>query len=155
MNQKDRETQITRIRRYEELMHEAEEMLKEFSEEKADALKEKLTVLENYYTSPEWKQDFSDDEAGLLPIDIKRGVLSEDGIYNLIEKYREKTAEMSSGKVNSRKKTEATLEEKKRALFLHQKETLDTFLAHGTITRAQYDKSFGDLVKKMGMEGIN
>lgn len=44
-----------------------------------------------------------------------------------------------------------TDQEKKRCLFLQQKETLDTFLQNGAITRAQYDKSFGDLVVKMGM----
>ena len=45
-------------------------------------------------------------------------------------------------------------DDKKRELFLHQKETLDTFLETGAITQAQYDKSYGDLVKKMGMEEV-
>ena len=44
-------------------------------------------------------------------------------------------------------------EEKKRQLFLNQKETLDWFLARGAITQAQYDKSYGDLKLKMGFEG--
>ncbi|MCR5647970.1 MAG: hypothetical protein K6F67_00365 [Oscillospiraceae bacterium] len=43
-------------------------------------------------------------------------------------------------------------EEKRRRLYLRQKETLDTFLAHGAISRAQYEKSLGDLTVKMGME---
>ena len=43
---------------------------------------------------------------------------------------------------------------KKRELFLRQKDTLDTFLANGAISQAQYDKSYGDLVKKMGMEEV-
>ena len=30
-------------------------------------------------------QDYADDEAGRLPIGLKRGVLSEDGIWNLLE----------------------------------------------------------------------
>ena len=45
-------------------------------------------------------------------------------------------------------------DEKKRELFLRQKDTLDTFLANGAISQAQYDKSYGDLVKKMGMEEV-
>ena len=45
-------------------------------------------------------------------------------------------------------------DDKKRDLFLHQKETLDTFLETGAITQAQYDKSYGDLVKLMGMEEV-
>ena len=43
---------------------------------------------------------------------------------------------------------------KKKDLFLKQKETLDTFLKTGAITQMQYDKSYGDLVKKMGMENV-
>ena len=41
--------------------------------------------------------------------------------------------------------------EKKEALFLKQKELLDTFLAHHAITQAQYDKSLGDLKEKMNI----
>lgn len=44
--------------------------------------------------------------------------------------------------------------EKKKQLFLSQKGTLDTFLANGAINRAQYDKSYGDLVRLMGMEEV-
>ena len=36
-------------------------------------------------------------------------------------------------------------------LYLEQKRTLDTFLAKGAITKAQYEKSLGDLTIKMGM----
>ena len=45
---------------------------------------EALRELEAYYGSDEWKQDFADDEADLLPKNLKRGVLSEDGIWNLL-----------------------------------------------------------------------
>ena len=45
-----------------------------------------------------------------------------------------------------------TAEEKKRDLYLRQKQLLDTFLEHGAISRSQYDKSLGDLTVKMGME---
>lgn len=40
-------------------------------------------------------------------------------------------------------------EEKKRDLYLRQKELLDTFLERGAISRAQYDKSLGNLTVKM------
>jgi hypothetical protein len=49
--------------------------------------RELLEELSDYYGSPAWKRDFAADEAGLLPKDLKRGVLSEDGIYLLLEKY--------------------------------------------------------------------
>ena len=41
--------------------------------------------------------------------------------------------------------------EKLKKLYLDQKKTLDIFLANGAITKAQYDKSLGDLTMKMGM----
>ena len=44
-----------------------------------------------------------------------------------------------------------TPEEKKKQLYLNQKQTLETFLAHGAISQAQFDKSLGDLTVKMGM----
>ena len=43
-------------------------------------------------------------------------------------------------------------EEKKRDLYLRQKELLDTFLEHGAISQAQYEKSLGDLTVKMGID---
>ena len=46
-------------------------------------------------------------------------------------------------------------ENKKEKLFLEQKRTLDIFLANGAITQAQYNKSYGDLVKLMGLEDIS
>ena len=54
--------------------------------------------------------------------------------------------------VNTVEKESMTAKEKKRGLYLRQKELLDTFLEHGAISRAQYDKSLGDLTVKMGME---
>ena len=43
-------------------------------------------------------------------------------------------------------------EEKRKQLFRNQKQLLDTFLRNGAISQAQYDKSLGDLIVKMGME---
>ncbi|MBR5962510.1 MAG: hypothetical protein IKZ98_16105 [Clostridia bacterium] len=45
-----------------------------------------------------------------------------------------------------------TRREQLRQLYLSQKQTLDMFLNNGAITKAQYDKSLGDLTRKMGME---
>ena len=53
------------------------------------AVKEDVAELSKYYGSELWKQDFAADEAGNLPPDLKRGVLSEDGIWNLLSDYRE------------------------------------------------------------------
>ena len=47
-----------------------------------------------------------------------------------------------------------TPEEKRKQLFLKQKKTLDLFLERNAISKAQYDKSLGDLIEKMGMQGV-
>ena len=45
-----------------------------------------------------------------------------------------------------------TPEEKKIDLFLRQKHTLDLFLERNAISKAQYDKSLGNLIEKMGID---
>ena len=37
-------------------------------------------------------------------------------------------------------------------LYLRQKQMLEDFLRRGAISRAQFDKSLGDLTEKMGMQ---
>ena len=39
---------------------------------------------------------------------------------------------------------------KKKALFLEQKKTLDSFLRTGAISQLQYDKSYGDSARRQG-----
>ena len=72
--------QIRRITHYEELMRQAEMLPADDPSRKG-----MVQALSDYYGSDAWKRDFAADEAGLLPKDLKRGVLSEDGIYNLLE----------------------------------------------------------------------
>lgn len=45
-------------------------------------------------------------------------------------------------------------DDKRVELYLKQKRTLDTFLKNGAISKAQYEKSFGDLTEKMGMQEV-
>ena len=87
------DTQILRIKHYEEILRTVEGLLsaEETAEEDLAGLRGGIRELEAYYGSPEWKQDFADDEAGRLPGDLARGVLSEDGIYNVLESFRERT----------------------------------------------------------------
>lgn len=51
------------------------------------AMRQSLAVLASYYSSREWKEDFAADEAGLFPRSLKRGILSEDGLWNLLSGY--------------------------------------------------------------------
>lgn len=46
--------------------------------------------------------------------------------------------------------TKMTAEEKKKQLFLRQKELLDLYLEKKAITQADYDKSMKGLNEKMG-----
>lgn len=45
--------------------------------------------LEAYYTSPQWMRDYEDDCDGKLPQDLRRGVLSEDAVYHLLQRMQE------------------------------------------------------------------
>lgn len=47
-----------------------------------------------------------------------------------------------------------TTEEKNTRLFMEQKRTLDLFLERNAISKAQYDKSLGDLKEKMNVRDI-
>lgn len=53
------------------------------------AAQQAISELSAYYGSKDWKQDFADDEQGLLPSDLKRGVLSEDAIWNVLSDCNE------------------------------------------------------------------
>ena len=50
--------------------------------------------------------------------------------------------------------SELSPHEKKIDLYLRQKRTLDLFLERNAISKAQYDKSLGDLTEKMGMSTV-
>lgn len=52
-----------------------------------ETIQEDVRLLDEYYKSPLWREDFVADEAGELPKDLPRGILSEDGIYNALEDY--------------------------------------------------------------------
>jgi hypothetical protein len=83
--------QTERIKQMELRMERAAKAVMELSAalENYEAIQEDIAALEQYYGSEAWKQDYADDEAGFLPAGLKRGVLSEDGIWNLLEDARE------------------------------------------------------------------
>ena len=83
--------QIDRIKQMEQRLERAAKAVMEMSAalDKYEAVLEDIKALDAYYGSEEWKQDYADDEAGLLPDNLKRGVLSEDGIWNLLSDAHE------------------------------------------------------------------
>ena len=83
--------QIERVKKYEEYLDEAKELLNRArSVKNKKRLRFLVKELAAYYESADWRRDFEADEAGLFPKNLKRGVLSEDGIYELLEEYDEK-----------------------------------------------------------------
>ena len=47
-------------------------------------LENNLSILRDYMESGQWLKDFEADEAGPVPRDLQREVLSEDALYNLL-----------------------------------------------------------------------
>ena len=82
--------QIERIERMEALFDKSAEVVSRLQQALDDfaALQPAIAELEAYYTSPRWRSDFEADEAGQLPKGLKRGVLSEDGVYDLLTDYQ-------------------------------------------------------------------
>ena len=82
---------IRRIEEMEARLNRAVHCLSRLEEalEQFEAVQEDIRILAAYYESPQWRADFEADEAHLLPADLSRGVLSEDGIYNVLEKNEE------------------------------------------------------------------
>ena len=81
--------QIERIKWMEQRFNKALAAIKDGTTNYLKTIKEDIAELSKYYSSELWKLDFAADEAGKLPPDLKRGVLSEDGIWNLLADYRD------------------------------------------------------------------
>lgn len=85
MNVKSVEEAIERVCEMEKLFdkvseaaYSAPEMLR-----KPD-VQEAIKALSEYASSWTWLLDYELDEQHLLPLQLKRGVLSQDGLYNLL-----------------------------------------------------------------------
>ena len=87
----DNKKQIARIRLMERRLNRAVAAVKRLTAalDKYEAVQKDIVSLDEYYGSELWRQDFADDEAGHLPEGLKRGVLSEDGIWNLLTDCKE------------------------------------------------------------------
>ncbi len=82
MTKKKRKEAIDRIQRMEEVFDTLQAGANSDPPIIDEAL---LKILLDYYTSGQWLKDYELDEKGYLPPDVKRGVLSEDGVYNFLE----------------------------------------------------------------------
>lgn len=87
---------MMRIKEMEQCLDQATEALAQ-TEAALNAFKAAqpaIAMLAAYLGSDDWREDLAADERGLLPPDLKRGVLSEDGIWNLLESNRELLQQM-------------------------------------------------------------
>lgn len=91
MISKNMNEQIERIGQMERRLERANEVLERLDAvlDEYESVQDDLQALDQYLGSPEWRADFRADEAGQLPSDMPRGVLSEDGIWNVLERNRE------------------------------------------------------------------
>ena len=92
-------------------------------------------------------------KGGVVTIDIginEEGDLMDEQLKVLRHIRFGEPGEEETGEKNADEKNEN--DEQRKALFFQQKELLDTFLSKHAISQAQYDKSYGDLVVKMGAE---
>lgn len=90
MNHSINQARIARITRMEEILDQTSASVSALTEalDWYQRLQPALQELSDYYSSPLWREDFEADEAGLLPADLKRGVLSEDGVWDLLTDHR-------------------------------------------------------------------
>ena len=82
--------QIERIKKMEAALNEATAAVEAFAAalERFSAAQAEIRELDAYLGSDEWLLDREADEAGRLPEELRRGVLSEDGIYNVLMENR-------------------------------------------------------------------
>lgn len=76
---------LVRIEKMEARMNDWESQINQMNTAVSELEKQlsDLQSLYHYYYGPEWREDLALDEQGQLPEDLRRGVLSEDGLYNL------------------------------------------------------------------------
>lgn len=88
---KDDHSSQERVIRYEEILDRLDRVAQKMERALDDyeSIQDDLRILEAYYCSPEWKADYDADALGLFPDTLKRGVLSQDGIDHMLDRYRE------------------------------------------------------------------
>lgn len=92
----EKQENILRIQQMEQHLDRASEAVMQLSAalENYEEAQKSIRQLADYYSSDDWRNDFEADEAGLLPRELRRGVLSEDAIWNVLSDSRELNARM-------------------------------------------------------------
>lgn len=81
---KDRDKRINQMSGAYGQLREVADTLGEATEE-LEAIASHVDVLKDYLVSGQWMEDYEADERGEIGPDVDRSVLSQDGLYNLME----------------------------------------------------------------------
>jgi hypothetical protein len=81
---------IDRVRRMETYMDTVQAAVANGTADAPEIL-ELRRVLTEYMDGGQWMKDYEADERGELPADLKRGVLSEDALYDLLTTLENET----------------------------------------------------------------
>ena len=86
MNEQDKESIIARIKKMEQYFDEIIAAKKARSDSFLDdpVIKAHFCELLDYYENGQWLEDYERDERGEIPAELKRGVLSQDALYDFL-----------------------------------------------------------------------
>ena len=86
-----KENAIVRVGRWEQVYDQLREAAKQApaSVHRDETLREFLQQLTEYYEGGQWREDYMQDARGLLPPTMKKGVLSKDGVRDLLSLLKE------------------------------------------------------------------
>ena len=81
---------VERVKKMEVLLDKVTPKVKAFEQSltNLNSAFDDIKTLNEYYKK-EWKEDYEADEQGKIPKDLKRGVLSQDTLFDLLEKLNE------------------------------------------------------------------
>lgn len=77
---------IARIKQMEQYLDEVMDAVNTYPDSLSEDehVREKIQELRHYYENGQWLQDYDCDAGGRLPADLKRGILSQDTLYDLL-----------------------------------------------------------------------
>lgn len=74
-----------RISEMEKMFDEVNNILKNSPDKlQTPNVLDKINKLSDYYSNGDWMYDYDLDDKKMLPYELKRGVLSQDGLYDLL-----------------------------------------------------------------------
>ncbi len=81
---------VNRVRRMEAYMDTVQDAMENGTADTPEIL-ELRRILTEYMDGGQWMKDYEADERGELPADLKRGILSQDLLYDLLTTLENET----------------------------------------------------------------